>query len=63
MEGYMSKEEMKQKVTSFLGNENGILLKKSEWESLKKYLDQTLTEDQKQKVKDFGIEEMEFAAP
>lgn len=63
MQDFMSKDEMQSKVISFLGDDNGILLRKSEWQVLKQYLNKVLTDEQKEKVYGIGIEELEFASP
>ncbi len=52
-------EEVQQQILSFLDGDDGVLLKKSDWDQLKDYLQNNLTQDQLEQIKEMNIHELE----
>jgi len=55
-----NQEDVQQQILSFLDGDNGVLLKKSNWDELKQFLQDNLTQEQLDSLKELNIHELEI---
>jgi len=55
-----NQEDVQQQILSFLNGDNGVLLKKGNWDELKTFLQENLTQEQLDKLKELNIHELEI---
>ncbi len=55
-----NQEDVQQQILSFLEGDNGVLLKKSNWDELKRVLQENLTQEQLDQIKELNIHELEI---
>jgi hypothetical protein len=55
-----NQEDVQQQILSFLEGDNGVLLKKGNWEELKTFLQENLTQEQLDRLKELNIHELEI---
>ena len=55
-----NQEDVQQQILSFLNGDNGVLLKKGNWDELKSFLQENLTQEQLDKLKELNIHELEI---
>ena len=52
-------DEVQEQILSFLNGDDGVLLKKSDWDQLKQFLQNNLSQEQLDQVKELDIHELE----
>jgi len=55
-----NQEDVQQQILSFLEGDNGVLLKKGNWDELKQFLQENLTQEQLDRLKELNIHELEI---
>jgi len=55
-----NQEDVQQQILSFLNGDNGVLLKKNNWDELKQFLQENLSQEQLDKLKELNIHELEI---
>lgn len=55
-----NQEDVQQQILSFLDGDNGVLLKKGNWDELKQFLQENLTQEQLDRLKELNIHELEI---
>jgi len=55
-----NQEDVQQQILSFLEGDNGVLLKKGNWDELKQFLQENLSQEQLDRLKELNIHELEI---